>query len=439
MHSLKINFQILLFICFSSNIIAQVPTPIAQKYKRVLILNGKAHIGTGKVIEKSVIGIVNRKIELVGNALTYKLNKTDWDTIIDVLGQEVYPGFIASNSTIGLTEIDAVRATNDFREVGTINPNVRALIAFNTDSKIIYTIRTNGVLVCQSVPRGGLISGTSSVFALDGWNWEDAVYKADDGIHINWPKKFHNSGWWAEPGIIKKNKNYQKTIDELQVFFNAAQVYLNEKNHDVIDLKMEALKGVFKGEKRVYIHADFGPEINDLIHFSRQFELEHPVLVGGYDAHYFVEILKENKFTVMLSNPHQLPKFEGELPSINYELASKLQKSGVLFCIQNAGDMEVMNARNLPFLGGTAMAYGLSEEEAIACLSLNAAKIMGIENRIGSIEVGKDATLFVSKGNALDMRTNNIVLALVKGNFIQLTNHQIELSNKYLKKYNLKP
>lgn len=431
------NILLLLIITFPIIGLSQVPTPLLKQHNSVLLQNGFAHIGNGEVVSKSSIGIKDGKILFVKNALTYKVVNSEWDTIINIEGKEVYPGFIATNSTIGLTEIDAVRATNDFKETGQINPNVRTLIAFNTDSKVLYTVRTNGVLVCQSTPRGGLISGTSSVMAMEGWNWEDAVYKADDGIHINWPKKYTNSGWWAEPGEIKPNKNYSKIVDELLNYFKSAKAYHSKSNTEHRDLKLEAMKGIFKGNSRVYIHTDFAPEINDVIDFSRDLKLIYPVIVGGYDAYRLAERLKENKFTVMLENPHHLPHFEGDLPSINYEIPNKLQQSGVLFCIQNSGSMEVMNARNLPFIAGTAMAYGLTEEQAIATVSLNAAKIIGIDNKIGSLEKGKDATLFISDGNALEMKTNHVVLAFVKGKRIDLTNHQKQLSKKYHGKFGL--
>jgi len=431
--------KIITFILMACPLIgfSQVPTPLLKQHNTILLQNGLAHIGNGEVVNKSSIGIKDGKILFVKNALTYKVVKSDWDTIINIMGKQVYPGFIATNSTIGLTEIDAVRATNDFMETGEINPNVRTLIAFNTDSKVLYTVRTNGILVCQSTPRGGLISGTSSVMAMEGWNWEDAVYKADDGIHINWPQKYTNSGWWSEPGDIKSNNKYSKTVDQLLNYFKRAEAYHSNSKTENRDLKLEAMKGIFNGSSRVYIHTDFAPEINDVIDFSRELKLKFPVIVGGYDAYRLTERLKENKFTVMLENPHHLPHFEGDLPSINYEIPNKLQKADVLFCIQNSGNMEVMNARNLPFIAGTAMAYGLTEEQAIATITLNAAKIMGVDNRIGSLEKGKDATLFISDGNALEMKTNAISLAYVKGNRIDLINHQKQLSNKYHGKFGL--
>lgn len=430
---------ILINILLSASLISwsQGFSPQLKQYKSYLLEKGYCHVGNGEVIPSSIVGVVDGKITVVKNALTYNIDKTQWDTIINISGKHIYPGFIAPNLTVGLTEIDAVRATRDFSEVGLFNPNVRALIAFNVESKIIGTIRTNGVLVTQATPRGGFISGTSSVMALDGWNWEDAVYKEDDGIHLNWPRKYNSSGWWAEPGPSSASKTYTDYKTKIYDFFKRAEAYAKDKNPDKSDLKMEAMRGVFNGDKRVYFHADFAPELNDIIDFAREFKIKFPVIIGGYDAAMLADRIKENDFSVMIGRPHLLPKFEDDLTFAPYELAYKLQEKDILFCIQSSGDMEAMNTRNLPFLAGTAWAYGLTEEQAVASITLNAAKIMGLDDKIGSIEVGKDATLFVSDGNALDMRTNNAYLATIKGNFIELTNTQIQLYERYAKKYGL--
>lgn len=416
---------------------AQVPTPQEQKFNTILFKGGSAHIGNGQYIDNSAIGIKEGKIAVVTNALTYTIVKEDWDTIIDITGKHVYPGFIAPNSTLGLTEIDAVRASRDFHETGEYNPNVRALIAVNMDSKVMHTVRTNGVLVEQATPRGGTISGSSSIMALDGWNWEDAAYKIDDGIHLNWPDKYIRTGWWAEPGPTSDNKNYATDKQEIYSFFEEARAYSKKSNPEKMDLKFEAMRGLFKGKKRLYIHADFAPEINDIIDFSREFDFEYPVIVGGYDSYRLANRLKENRFTVMIGKPHSLPEFEDDYTFAWYRLAYLLQEAGVLFCIQNAGDMEAMNTRNLPFLAGTAWAYGLTEEQAVASITLNAAKIMGIDDRLGSLEKGKDATLYISEGNALEMTTNKAFMAMVKGRFVVMDNHQMQLYRQYKKKYGL--
>lgn len=432
----NISLLVALLVVFSSGF-SQVPSPIKQKYKSILFQNGTAHVGNGVVVMDAVIGVVDGKISFIKNALTYVLVKEEWDTIINIRGKHIYPGFIAANLTLGLTEIDAIRATRDFDEVGAFNPNIRALIAYNTDSRVIYTVRTNGVLVTQSTPRGGIISGSSSVIALDGWNWEDAVYKADDGVHLNWPKKYNTTGWWAEPGPSSANENYNMIRKDIYSFFEAAKGYAIQKNQDDFSLQYAAMKDVFTGEKRLFIHVDYAPEINDVIDFVRLFGIKFPVLIGGKDANLLAERLKENNLSVLLGRPHALPVFEEDLTYSNYQEAYTLQEAGVLFGIQGEGDMEVMNARNLPFLAGTAWAYGLTEEQAVASISLNIAKILGVDKQLGSLEPGKDATLFVSDGNALDMRTNNVVIAMVKGKFISLENHQIKLSHIYHEKYEL--
>lgn len=434
---MKARFILFVVLLATISVKAQVPSPLEQKHKRILILNASAHIGNGEFIQNSAVGIEDGKILFVKNALTNTYTASEWDTVITAIGKHIYPGFIAANLTIGLTEIDAVRATRDFDETGTMNPNVRSLIAYNTDSKVMYTIRTNGILVTQSTPRGGIISGTSSIMALDGWNWEDAVYKVDDGVHLNWPRKYQSAGWWAEPAPSSQNEKYNKTRDEIYAFFEQALAYSLEKVPVETNLRLEAMRGIFSGSQRLFIHVDYAPEMNDVIDFSRRFNLKFPVIVGGYDAHLLAAVLLENNFSVMLGRPHELPKFDEDYTYACYQSAFKLKQTGVPFCIQAEGEMEVMNARNLPFLAGTAWAYGLTEEEAVASISLNVAKILGIADRIGSLEAGKEATLFISDGNALDMKSNNVGFAMIKGNYIDLDNHQKQLNRKYEQKYGL--
>jgi imidazolonepropionase-like amidohydrolase len=431
---MKTSITILAFL-IAIGAMAQVPSPIEQTYNRIAIQHGMAHIGTGEYIDNSSIGIVDGKIIFVKNALTNPIVEEEWDTIIDISGKHVYPGFIAANVTLGITEIDQVAATHDYDETGMMNPHVRTMIGWNTDSQIIYTVRTNGVLAAQSTPRGGILSGTSSVMALDGWNWEDAAYKIDDGIHLNWPSKVYMTGWWAEPGSSVKNDNYEKTKQIIWNYFKEAQAYSRKSKPSETNLKFEALRGLFKGNKRLYIHADYAPEINDVIDFSREFNLKFPVIVGGYDSHMLSNRLKENHFTVIIQRPTSLPEFDDDYIQSYYELASKLQTKGVMYCISGSGRMEAMNTRNLPFWAGITRAYGLTEEEAVASITLNAAKILGLDDKIGSLEKGKDATLYVSEGNALETVSNEAYMAMVKGRFIVLENHQMKLNEKYLEKY----
>jgi imidazolonepropionase-like amidohydrolase len=405
-----------------------------QKSQAILLVNGFLHQGNGTVIETALIGIRNGKIDFVKNALSSAYKKSEWDTIIDLQGQHVYPAFIAPNSTLGITEIDAVRATRDFQEVGYLNPHIRSQIAFNAESKVISTVRTNGVLFAQVTPRGGRISGTSSVMALSGWNWEDATIFKDDGVHINWPESIQ--GTWKDDVITKtKGKNYQQQKEELVTFFNLVKAYQNNADELKTDLRLNAMIPCLTAEKRIYFHANEIQQLTDIIEFVHFFDIPFPVIVGGYDSYMIARKLKDAKIPVMLGRTHSLPENEDDPIDLPFQLPTMLQKEGVLFCLQNEGEMEAMNARNLPFQAGTAMAYGLTEEEAIQSISLNTAKIMGISKTHGSIEAGKSASLFVSKGNALDMRTNQVSMILINGSFVPTTNFQTELYQRYEKKY----
>jgi imidazolonepropionase-like amidohydrolase len=291
-------------------------------------------------------------------------------------------------------------------------------------------------LLCQAAPRGGVISGTSSVMALSGWNWEDATIYANDGIHVNWPSSLQGGGWWAEPAPKKQNENYSKQLRELNEFFDLAITYSNASKKELdFDQRLEAMTDCFKGTKRVYFHADEIQQINDIIEFSKKYNLKFPVVIGGYEAHLLGSRMRDSKIPVMLRRIHSLPENDDDPVDQSFKLPSLLKKEGILFSIQNAGDMEAMNARNLPFQAGTATAYGLSEEEAIESISLSPCKIMGIDKKYGSIEKGKSATLFVSEGNALEMKTNMVTLILLNGKITSTTNFQFDLYKKYSEKY----
>jgi imidazolonepropionase-like amidohydrolase len=402
---------------------------------RILIVGPKVHVGNGEVIEQGLVGIENGKITLVKNALTFPFKKEEWDTVIEAKFQHLYPAFIAPNSTLGLTEVDAVRATRDFEEVGQLNPHVRSLIAFNVESRVIATVRTNGVLIAQATPRGGLISGTSSVVGLHGWNWEDAAIRVDDGVHVNWPATLQGGGWWAEPTPKKANEKYGEQLRELTDFIVASKAYANAGKKRKFDQRYEAMQQVFNGNKRLYIHADELKALLDIIEFVQEYKIPHPVIVGGYDAYMITEQLRDAKIPVMLPRLHSLPSNEDDPVDLVYRLPKLLQDGGVLFCLENSGDMEAMHARNIPFLAGTARSYGLTEEQAIQSVSINTARILGIDDKYGTIEPGKSASLFISEGDALEPKTSNVTTALFNGEFIPLTNHQIELYEKYKAKY----
>lgn len=411
--------------------------PAPKQTQSVLIMNATAHIGNGQIIENCAIGFEEGKLTLVADASLIRMDLSKYKEVINASGKHVYPGFIAPNATIGLVEIDAVKATDDEREIGGFTPNVRSIIAYNSESKIIETARNNGVLMAQITPRGGRIAGTSSVVQLDAWTWEDAVTKENDAIHINFPSTFRRSGWWAEPGVIEANKDYLKQVEELQDFLAKSKAYLSEPQKEK-NLVYEAMKGLFDGTQKLFINANEEKQLIDAVRIAKTNGIHKIVIVGGYQADKVAELLKTNQIPVLIGRTHDLPKLDYDDIDRPYKLAKILTDLGITVGLENSGDMERMNTRNLPFLAGTTVAYGLTKEQALQTITLNTAKILGIDQNTGSLEEGKDATLFISEGDALDMRTNQLSKAFIQGRAISLESHQTKLYKKYKEKYGLK-
>ncbi|MDA0177129.1 hypothetical protein C7H62_0241 [Mesoflavibacter sp. HG96] len=426
----KLNILLLTLLVSFSGLAQQTPAP--KQSNAYSIEGATLHMGNGNVIKNALIMFDNGKITFVGSAMMKIARQGE---IIDAKGKHVYPGFIAPNSTLGLVEVDAVRASDDEDEIGAMNPHVRSIIAYNTESKVVESMRPNGILMAQITPRGGRISGTSSIVQLDAWNWEDAIIKEDDGIHLNWPSAYSRGRWWlGEPRILKENKNYSKEVEELVQFFSQNNAYqTSDKNPK--NLPFEALNGLTDGSKTLYVHVDKEKGITDAIIFAKAQNIKNMVIVGGYEANKVTDLLKENNIPVLLQRVHSLPNNTDDDYDLPFKLATELVNAGVLVGLENAGDMERMNTRNLPFLAGTTVAYGLTKEQALSLITFNTAKILGVDDTVGSLEVGKDATLFISEGDALDMRTNKLTKAFIQGRDISLETHQTELAKRYSEKY----
>lgn len=431
MKTLNTYILIALFIISGSSFGQQ--TPAEKQSQPITIVGATAHLGNGEIIENSLIILEDG---IITEVIAANLTKRQYPgKIINAEGKHVYPGFIAPNSTLGLVEIAAVKATEDQDEMGEMLPNIRSLIAYNAESKIVESMRPNGVLLGQIVPRGGLISGTSSIVQFDAWNWEDAVVKENDGLHINWPQAFRRGRWWRdeEPGL-KANKEYSENIQKLSDFFASSKAYL-AGDRSYKNLPYLAMDAVFNRNKKVFIHVDGEKEILDVIQFKKEHDLGELVIVGGYDALGVAKELKANNIPVLVNRPHSTPNKAYEDYDYPYKLANLLQDAGVLVAIESSGQMERMNTRNLPFYAGTVAAFGMEKEDALKLITSNTAKILGIDDAYGTLEKGKSATLFISEGDALDMRTNILSHAFIDGREISLETHQTELWKRYSNKY----
>ncbi len=404
-------------------------TPAPAQSEVISVTGATAHIGDGTVIENCTLVFENGKITALGAGVSPQ------GRVINAAGKHMYPGFIAPGKSLGLIEINAVRASDDQDEIGSLIPHVRSLIAYNAESKVVESMRPNGVLLGQITPRGGRISGTSSIVQFDAWNWEDAAVKVDDGIHLNWPNTFRRGRWWlGEDRGYQPNKEYQEQVEEVLSFLKNAKVYGNGQGSPV-NPAFEASQGLFNGSKRLYVYAQDEKQIVDAITSLKEAGIDKLVLVGGYHAYRVTDLLKKNKIPVLVNFTHSLPEFDDDDYDFTYKLPKMLVDAGLLVALQNA-EASNFQTRNLPFYAGQVVGQGLDKEVALQLISGNTARILGIDDTYGTLAQGKSATFFLSEGDALDMRGNQLTHAFIDGREISLETHQTELWKRYMGKYN---
>lgn len=414
---IKIHLFALVLIGITTNSSAQeVPT----------ILSGATiHTGTGEVIENGTLVMNQGKIMSVSKE---PVNFIKNAKVIDLTGKHIYPGVFALNNIMGLNEIDAVRATKDFNEVGDFNPNVRSLIAYNTDSKILPTAFFNGILFTQPVPQGGSISGSSSIVYTKAWNWEDASIMEDEGVHLNYPE-------FRPFNKPEEQERLTKELEAIRLFFEDASQYNKQSNPSPVNLRLKAMKKVLEGKAQLYIHTN---KAKSMLHAMAFFKTYYPsikiVMVDAEEAWQIADELAKNKVPVILGTIHRLPTYPANDIDQPFKTPAQLIRKGVLTAISQTGSWE---SRNVMFNAGTCAAYGLSKEEALQLITINAAKITGTDARLGTLEKGKEASLLVVEGDLLDMRSSKILQVFKQGEEQELSNEQNALYKKYKEKYGL--
>jgi imidazolonepropionase-like amidohydrolase len=425
-------FLILYNFDFASDIIPGKP-----QNRPIALVGGTIHTITNGTIENGILLFDKGKIVAVGKDV--KIPKDA--EIIDISGKHVYPGLINAYTSIGLIEIGAVRATRDMSEVGLINPNVRAEISFNPDSEHPPVIRANGITMVLVVPSGGLIAGQSALMMLDGWTWEEMTLKAPVGLHIYWPRMRPPSFRFMRRAVDPKKMREQikERLELLRETFQKARAYKKAKEAESIDgipyhdtdLRWEAMIPVLERKVPVFIHANTSKEILSAIEWAESENLKL-VIVGGREAWKVADVLKEKDIPVILTNIHSLPYYRHSNYDESFTVANKLYRAGVRFCI--AGEGGYYRERNLPYQAATCVAYGLPRDEAIKAITIYAAEILGVSDRVGSIEPGKDATIIVTTGDPLEIPTQ-VIYEFIQGRKVDLSNKQKKLYEKYVEKY----
>ncbi len=405
--------------------LALSPKPAPAQQQAITLINATVHTGDGTVLQQAGLRLQGGRIADIGA----HVRDDGTGQVIDLQGQHVYPGLILPSSTVGLMEIDSIADTRDENEIGEFNPNVRALVAYNTDSEMIPTLRHNGILLAETTPQGGVVSGTSSVVQLDAWNWEDAAVRVDSGLHINWPQKRVNQFDFSTFSmVLKDNDKYDAQMSRLQQLLADARVYRGEP----LNLKLASVKAVFDGKKRLYIHTNHPKAIIDAVRQTRELGLNDAVLVTGQAALAVQDFLLQHKVDVLIDSIHALPQ-RGDLPLENgYALAARLDAAGLKVGLTYAS---LMSARNLAFTAGTTVAHGSSPENALRMITRNNAELLGIDADYGTLAIGKSATLFVSRGDVFDMQHNRVTHAFIDGRSIQLDGRQETLYQRYKEKY----
>lgn len=433
MKTLSILVAALVCLCVARAGDGQIPAK--PQDHPIALVGGTIHTISGPLIENGIILLDKGKITAVGT----NVDLPQGTEKIDVSGKHIYPGMIDARSQIGLTEIDAVRATNDISESGSINPNIRAEVAVNPESEIIPVTRASGITTAVTMPDGGSISGMAAAMSLDGWTWEEMTLKAPVGLIVNWPSMTINRAWWERRSEEDQKKAREKALNEIRNAFKDARAYMQAKNAEKTkgvpyhksDIRWEAMIPVLEGRISVIVNAEELQQIQAAVAWADQ-EKVKLVIMGGYDSWRAADLLKARDIPVIVNPINRLPWRDWEDYDEQCTIPKKLLDAGVRFCI--AGEGGASNERNVPYNAAMAASYGLPKDEALRAVTLYPAQILGLADRIGSLEVGKDATIIVSTGDPLEIMSN-VTMEFIQGKNVPLTSRHTMFYEKYKEKY----
>ncbi len=431
MNCLLRGLAVALLIFVVDSTVADETLPGRPQSKPIALVGGTIHPVNGPMIEAGTVLFDQGKIVAVGADV---LLPEDCE-LIPIEGKHVYPGMFESHTQLGLTEIASLRASVDQSEVGSINPNVQATVALNPDSALLPVTRANGVLLALSAPTSGLISGQAAVIQLDGWTHEDLTLDPQAAMVINWPAPAgeRRRGGGRPTEAAPSTDPLKELRDLLRDARRYADLREQQPTSQPVDLRLEAMAKVARREIPMLAAADSLPQIEGAVAFAVQENLRL-IILGGYDAADCAALLVRHNIPVVITATHRVPRYRSDSYDAAYTLPARLHQAGVKFCISGSGRSETWNSRNLPYHAATAAAFGLDAEQAIRSITLSPAEIYGVDGRVGSLEVGKEATLFVADGNPLEIPTQ-VEVAFIQGRRLDLSNKHTRLRDKYQEKY----
>ncbi|MCD1600394.1 amidohydrolase family protein [Rheinheimera aquimaris] len=397
----------------------------------VLLTGLTVHSVTSGVSTDTDVLIADGKIAAIGKDLA----APEGATVMALDGKHLYPGLIALANQLGLIEIEAVRSTDDSTEVTQTNPDIRAKVAYNADSEVIPTIRSNGFAYAMVYPSGSMLMGQSSLMQLDAWNYQDAVVADATGLHVRWPNASTLGSRWNPKPADEVRKANAEQLEALQQHFKDAKAYYDAEqaglNHGV-DSRWHQMLPVFNGERPLFVHADDERQIRQAMLLAKQYGLKLTI-VGGRDSWRMADELAAAKVAVIYTAPYGLPTRVDENFRQAFITPKVLQDAGVQYALSLDG---YWDTRNLVFAAGQAISYGLTPEQALRSVTINAAQIAGVADTIGSIEVGKAASLVVSDGDIFDYLGHKVTHLWIDGRAVDLNNRHKQLHDKYRQRIN---
>jgi imidazolonepropionase-like amidohydrolase len=412
---------------------AQVRMTVPPQSQPVALRGATIHTVTNGVIQNGTIIFDAGRITAVGANIPIPAGTK----IVDVTGKHIYPGLIDAYSTVGISEIGAVDMSNDVNEVGDFNPNVRTDVAVNAESRHIGTSRSQGVLTTLTTPGGGLISGMSSAMALEGWSWEEMSLESAAALNVNWPDPNQRGGRGGRGGggggQNGNRATYEERVQELKNYFAEARAYRDAVAAGETvrtDARYAAMIPALDRKIPVVVSANGTSQINDAITWAKQENLRL-IIRGGDDAIHVADRLRADSIPVILTSTMDAPNRDHEGYDAAYSRAAQLHKAGVKFAI--SGGSGSLYTDRLPYEAGVAVAFGLPEEEAIKAVTINAAEFMGLSDRLGSLEPGKQATLLITTGTPIDTRSD-ILQAYIQGRELDMNDIQKHFFMKYMEK-----
>lgn len=407
-----------------------------------MLRGATVHTMAGPDIPNGSILVRDGKIVAVGTNLAVPKDVR----VIEGKGLQVYPGMIDAATEVGLVEVNAVKETMDTTEIGKFNPELVALTAVNPSSEHIPVTRANGVTSVVTMPQGQLIAGQVSLIHLNGWTTQEMGVKPRAGLHIIIPvlqpppANAAGDNADAPPGAAPRltfadaKKNAEKAMKELDDYFESARRYQQARAAKLPgfakDLKLEAMIPVLDGSEPILVTAVHEREIRDALAFADRQKVKI-ILLDAVESYKVTKEIKEHNIPVILGNTLELPLHEDDPYDRSFTTPAELQKAGILFSIGTLEGGANLASRNLPYQAAQAVAFGLPHDEALKAITVNAAKIWGVDNLMGTITEGKLADFMITDGDPLEAQTQ-IKQLFIQGKTVDLDNKQKRLYEKYL-------